>query len=698
VGSVSFRLGVDVGGTFTDLVLLGDDGSVRTLKLPSTPPDFDRAVVAGLAELLRNNDLAPADVTHVRHGTTVATNAILQATGARTALVTTTGFRDVLEIGRMRHPSLFDIDWIRPPTLVPRRHRYEIDLRINARGEVVRHPKPADVKTLTTALTAAEVESIAVVLLNSYANPAAEIQFANQLRAALPGISFSVSAELAPQIKEYERTSTTVVNAYVKPTVERYVGRLESGLRELGVPARLMVMQSNGGLLDAKDCCASPVRLIESGPAAGVIASVALAQQISTSSLIAFDMGGTTAKASLVEDGHAQMSAQYEVGGGMSTRHGLMRGNGYTIAVPSIDIAEVGAGGGSICWVDSGGAPRIGPQSAGAIPGPACYGRGGELPTLTDAAAVLGYLSPVSLAGGQQRIDIDLARTALDRHFATPLGLSLEEAAFGAYKLAVTTMSKAVKAVTTSRGRDPRLFSLEAFGGAGPAYVVEMARDFGIPTVLVPQNPGLFSAVGVLEAEVSQDFTVSPRERSLVDPTPLKEAAQELAARAAESMDLKGVELGHMELAFGLGVRYRGQSSELMVDCRLEEFTTSGLSELVERFEMDHEKTYGHRGVTSDVEFVNVRARVIKADPDRGRYRALARQSPSVTRDPACRRAYFGPRYGYVDTPVLERGHLSSTPLDGPLIVEDMDATTLVPPAASAGIDDFGNLVIGVGP
>ena len=365
-----YRLGVDIGGTFTDMVLVGATGTVRTLKLLSSPPDFGRTVVEGVERLLSLAEIEPRDFAGILHGTTVATNAILEARGARTGLVTTKGFRDVLELARMRHPSLYDMTWEKPLPLVPRRWRFELDARIDASGTVVREATSADLEAVAKGLRAAEIESVAVCFINSYANAEAETAVAATLRELVPGVYVSSSVEILPEIKEYERTSTTVVNAYVQPLVERYLTGLESGLRSLGVSARFQIMQSSGGLIDAAVARSKPVQLIESGPAAGVIAVRALARRIGIDSLVSFDMGGTTAKASLIEGGEPFEAAEYEVGGGMNTGHRLDEGRRVHDPCSLIDISEVGAGGGSICWIDSGGAPRVGPQSAGAVPGP----------------------------------------------------------------------------------------------------------------------------------------------------------------------------------------------------------------------------------------------------------------------------------------------------------------------------------------
>ncbi len=694
-GSAEYRLGVDIGGTFTDMVVVRDGGAVTTLKVLSSPPDFGRSVVSGLEQLLRLAGIASGAVRSILHGTTVATNAILEARGARTGLVTTTGFRDVLELGRMRHPSLYDMTWRKPLPLVPRRLRLELDFRIDAAGKVTAPLNDAELAGVAGQLREEQVESVAVCFINSYANQDVEKTIAASLRSLLPGVPVSASAEILPEIKEYERTSTTVVNAYVHPLVDRYIVDLEKGLYSLGVRGSFQIMQSSGGLIDAGEARARPVQMIESGPAAGVIAVRALATRIGRPNVVSFDMGGTTAKASLIENGEPFEAAEYEVGGGMNTGHGLTRGGGYTIRVPSIDISEVGAGGGSICWIDGGGSARVGPQSAGASPGPACYAHGGTAPTLTDANVVLGYLSPHQIAGGSQAIDSGLAHAAIAEHFAAPLGLEPLEAAYGAYRIAVAAMSKAVKAVTSQRGRDPRDFSLVGFGGAGPMYAAAMAAEFDIDTVVIPPRPGLFSAIGLLVADVQHHAVASLSRRSGV-------AAADLAARFARlETELRGrfERDGYAAAAISIerfaDMRYRGQSSELRIPVAAGQLTEQTVAALHERFEDEHERTFGHRGSQHAPEILNVRVRAHVAAAGTGASDILGyRATPGEDAAGSVRNAYFGPAVGLVATPVTSRAGLAGKPAAGPMIIEEMDATTLIPPGWTVALDPFGDLVM----
>lgn len=703
--AVEYRLGIDIGGTFTDLALIGRDGSVHLAKVASTPPEFGVGVIRGLHEIVKSAGISPTKIHAVIHGTTVAANAILEGRGAKTALLTTRGFRDVLELGRMRYPILYNVLWDKPKPLVDRRLRLELDYRIDSKGNL-EHPLGDSaienaIDSLIVKMKYQKVESVAVCFINSYLNPDLERDVAATLRSRYPDVYVSASADISPEIREFERTSTTVVNAYVQPLVASYVDDLQKQFTDERIPGALQIMQSSGGLVDADGARAKPVGLIESGPAAGVTATRALAQQLGIPNLIAFDMGGTTAKSSLIEHGRPFVASEYEVGGGMNTRRGLAKGNGYTVRVPSIDISEVGAGGGSICWIDSGGAPRVGPQSSGAIPGPACYDTGGDLPTLTDAQVVLGYLNPKGLAGGAQPIFPSRAADVLRERFADPLGLGLLEAAYGVCQIGVVNMSKAVKAVSSERGRDPREFVLVAFGGAGPAYAVEMARTLGMSRVIVPINPGLFSTIGLLVADIEHHDSRTYTKKDQLEASEITSMFNDMEAGLVSGLEKQGYPVTDIALNRSADVHYAGQSSDLSVDVPGHLLSPNDLASLRERFDIEHERTYGHRGTGQRIELTNLRVRATVRSPERSGFDVfrVASQSPapsdghgpSVSRD-----AYFGPSHGLVSTPVVSRTEISNEARSGPLIIEDMDATTVLPPGARVLRDRFGNLHIEV--
>jgi N-methylhydantoinase A len=687
-------LGADVGGTFTDMVLVARGGALHRVKVPSTPPDFGRAIVAALPALLERAALPANALTEVVHGTTAATNAIVEGRGARTALVTTKGFRDVLELGRLRRPSLFDPRWTKPPPLVPRRLRLEVDERIDARGAVLRTPDRAELARVAAELRRAEVEAVAVCLLNAHANPAHERDVGRVLAQECPGMSVSLSCDVLPEIREYERTSTTTINAYVRPLMERYLERLGAELRALGVAGDLEIMQSNGGLVDAATAAAKPVFAVESGPAAGVTAAAFVAGRLGMRNLVAFDMGGTTAKATLVEDGRAFEAAEYQLGGEMHTS-GLVRRSGYTVRAASIDISEVGAGGGSVFWIDRAGAARVGPESAGAVPGPVCYGLGGERCTVTDVNLALGYLNPVELAGGAQPVDRDRALAAVAEQAARPLGLGVCEAAFGVHNLANANMGKAIRAVSMERGRDPRDFVLMAFGGAGPMHAVALARAFRISRVVVPGSPGLFSALGLLAADVRRDYVASYTERSRLDAELVGALISGLERQAAADLDGSA----GMLLERSLDLRYRGQSFELRIPLASGPVTRETLAAARRRFDREHARTYGHDVPEQDVEIVNLRLRASRTEAERVAALAagLARADTDGARPRAAsREAYFGRAHGVVATPVVTRRDLSEQPEPGPLLIEEMDATTVVPPGCAASRDADGNVLVDV--
>jgi N-methylhydantoinase A len=539
--SMRFRVGVDIGGTFTDIVLLADDGSTHTRKVPSSVDDYGRAIAQGLGQLFAEQGIAGDAVEEIRHGTTVASNAILEHKGPRTGLITTKGFRDVLEIRNLRMPRLYDIGWTKPPPLVPRHLRVPVDERIDARGDVVRPLDPADAERAVRHLLNQGVEALAVCLLNCFANPAHE-QIVNAAAQRLaPDLPISISSEVLPEIKEYERTSSTVINAYLMPIIGRYLVLLEADLRARGMRAPLLIMQSNGGLMSAPAAAQKPMHIVESGPAAGVVGAQALGRATGLDHLISFDMGGTTAKAGIIERGEFSRALEYQVGGGIMTGSRLLTGAGYLLKVPAIDLAEVGAGGGSIVRIDAGGSIVVGPDSAGAVPGPVCYDAAGNEPTITDASLILGHLNPDFLVGGDLPVNGEKARAVFAERIARPLRLSLEHAAYGAQRIASANMMRAIRAVSVERGRDPRDYALCAFGGNGPVFACTMARELGIRKVVVPPSPGLFSAFGLLYADIEHHYGRTFRRLlRTIDLGLLNEAWHGIERQARAELELEG--------------------------------------------------------------------------------------------------------------------------------------------------------------
>jgi N-methylhydantoinase A len=457
--------------------------------------------------LFSETDLTGAAIEEIRHGTTVASNAILERKGARVGLSTTRGFRDVLEIRTLRMPRLYDIGWTKPEFLVERYLRRVVDERVAHKGAIERPLDPADAERAVDALLSEKVEAIAVCLINSFANPAHELMIKDIVTRKAPGLTLSISCEVLPEIKEYERTSTTVLNAYVMPIVANYLRVMRGNLDAAGIAAPLLLMQSNGGLTTAAAAMTRPIHIIESGPAGGVVGAQARARAKQLKNVITFDMGGTTAKAAIVEQGELTRVHEYAVGAGIVIGSRLLTGAGYTLKVPAIDLAEVGAGGGSRVWIDAGGALQVGPQSAGAEPGPVCYDKGGDVPTLTDANVLLGFINPKALVGGALKLNAEKARLIFAEKVANPLRMTIERAAHGAFEIATSNMIRAIKAVSTERGRDPRDFALFAFGGNGPLFAAAMASALGIARVVVPPSAGLFSSFGLLYADLEHHYS-----------------------------------------------------------------------------------------------------------------------------------------------------------------------------------------------
>ena len=685
---MSLRIGVDIGGTFTDLVAISGDGVVTTHKTASTPHDYGEGIIVGIRALLGDRGGAVSDVLHA---TTVGSNTVLESKGAKTALITTRGFRDILEIRDLRMPVLYDIGWTKPRALVERRLRLEVDEKMRPDGSVAVALDRDSMGPVIDRLRSENVASVAICLLHSYANPAHEQDVAALVRAALPDVAISVSSEILPEIKEYPRTSTTVINAYVQPIVRAYITALDARLRALGIEAPLQLMQSNGGLASAAFAAESPAHIIESGPAAGVVGAAALARRLDEPRIVTFDMGGTTAKAGLVENGEVLRAEAIEVGGGVMAGSRLLVGAGYMLKLPAIDLAEVGAGGGSICRLDSAGAPKVGPESAGAAPGPVCYGRGGVSPTITDCNLALGYLDPGGLTGGTMRLDLEAARAAIARDLAGPLNRSVEEAAHGMLRLASATMMRAIRAVSVERGRDPRQFAMLAFGGNGPLFAAGIAAELGISRIIIPPLPGVFSAFGLLVADAEHHGRQSIRVRlDVADPARIAGILADLTEAGTQRLSRDGFAAERQVFQRAASARYAGQSSEIEVALPDGAITPALIAEL---FAAEHERTYGFRAPEGEkVELIglSVMARGLPERP-----RLPERIPPFGQTVPASRRAWF-PNDGWMETPVTDRARLTGT-VAGPLIVQEYDATCLVPKGMTARVDVFGNIRLEAG-
>ncbi|MCH7956485.1 MAG: hydantoinase/oxoprolinase family protein [Proteobacteria bacterium] len=690
-----FRVGVDIGGTFTDIVFLDADGNIHTKKISSSVEDYAQAIADGLDQVFGETGLQASAVEELRHGTTVASNAILEGKGALTGLITTKGFRDILEIRNLRMPRLYDLTWEKPVPLVERHLRVVVDERVNAQGGIDKPLDPKDAERAVDELLARKVEAIAVCLIHSYANPEHELMIKEIIGKKAPGLPFCISFEVLPEIKEYERTSTTTINAYVMPIVASYLASLRKNLDDAGVTVPLLLMQSNGGLTTADEAARLPMNIIESGPAAGVIGAQALARAGGLPNIVTFDMGGTTAKASLVENGEVTRSIEYQVGGGIMMGSRLLTGAGYMLKVPAIDLAEVGAGGGSIVWIDAGGSMQIGPQSAGADPGPVCYDTGGTKPTVTDANVLLGYINPNYLVGGELKLNASKARAVFEDRIAKPLGLSVEHAAYGAHQITASNMIRAIKSVSTERGRDPREYALFAFGGSGPIFSAGMARELRMKRIMVPPSPGLFSSFGLLYADVEHHYSRTFRHLlRKIDLGELNRIWDRMVDGALDQLAVDGFSEGKRQVRRTASMHYQGQTFELTVPVPDGPIDEKAVAVLEESFSREHERTYGHRaGADEPLELVNMQV-VGYGVSERSRVpdRILATKAGEAAPLPP-RQVYFGPDAGWQETPILRRSDLE-TPRQGPCIVEEYDATVVIPPDSKAELDAYGNILI----
>ena len=580
----------------------------QTKKILSTPDDYSRAIEDGIRQLLAETGIEPGAIGEVAHGTTVATNAIIERKGVRVALVTTEGFRDVLEIARYRAPHLYDVFFRKPEPLVERRLRFQVPERIAATGAVVTPLDRDAVRAVAEQCVAAKVDAVAICFINAYANGAHEEEAAAIFREHHPDLPVTVSSELVPQIQEYERTSTTVVNAYIRPVIERYARRLDDRLKTIGITVPLNIMQSNGGVLPGELAARKPIFIIESGPAAGVVGAKRLGDRLGLGDAIVFDMGGTTAKASIIAGGEYGTAPETEVGGGAALGHRMVKGGGYVVQAPTIDIAEVGAGGGSIAWIDAGGGIQVGPHSAGAAPGPVCYGAGGTEPTVTDANLLLGYLNPDVLVGG----DLALDRTAAEKAVTAigeKLGQDTTAAAYGIHLIANARMMRALSAVSSERGLDPASFGIFAFGGNGGVHVCGLADSLGIDKVVVPPAAGLFSALGLIFADVEhQCIRAYYQPIDSLDLDDLNKTFGALRDEAADLLTSDGYPRDRQELTYTVDVKYVGQNTALPIPVSGLPITRDDLAEISERFSVAHQHVFGYRSDEERLQLVTLKA------------------------------------------------------------------------------------------
>jgi N-methylhydantoinase A len=682
----SARLSVDIGGTFTDLVLLRSDGASFSAKVSSTPEAPEDALVTGMLEVLAAAGVGAGALSEVLHGTTVGSNTLLQKLGARCGLITTRGFRDVLEIGRLRTPGMFDLTWDKPEPLVVRRYRLEARERVRADGTVMTPLALEDVLAAGRFFAAEGIESVAICFLNSHKNPVHERQAATAFAAAFPDIAVTASVDVLPEAGEYERSSTTAVNAYVLPPLRGYLTRLEQKLRAHGVTAPLLIGNSNGGLSSANVAQQKPVFFISSGRSSGAVGAERLGAATNELNLVAFDMGGTTASAALIHRGVLARTHEYEFRAGMSVPSRFIKAGGYMMRVPTVDVAEVGNGAGSIAAIDPAGLLTVGPRSAGAAPGPVCYGRGGTQPTVTDANVVLGLLPPL-LAGGSLSLDIPAARAAIDRQLAQPLGLGIEGAAYGIREIANANMVRAIRAVTVERGLDPRELTLLAFGGSGPVHAADLAQTLGITRVLFPPSPGVFTAMGMLAGMVEHhELRALEGRLDRIDAAEVAALLAQMRQAAAAQLTAEGYEAAAIAFSFEIDLRLDGQDAALSIP--FERFDAAALRPA---FIAAYRDSYGYTP-TDAVEAVALRLHAHARATAPLDFRDLKAAAPEDGGGGAgTRQVHFG-RHGAVLTPVLRREAVSGT-IEGPVIIEGPDTTIVIPPGAQVAPNATGSLV-----
>jgi N-methylhydantoinase A len=679
----NLRVAVDIGGTFTDLVAYDEDThELTTVKTPSTPPGF----IDGVMNALAKAGIEPGEMRVFKHGSTIATNAIIERRGAKTGLVTTKGMRDVLGAGRANRPDLFNSNWDPSPPLVQRRNVLTVEERVDYEGSVLSELDEDGVREAARKFRKRGIESVAVAYLNSFMAPEHELRTRAILEEELgEDVRVCTSAEILPEIREFERTSTTAANAYLMPVIERYLERLVKALRDWGYEGDVLVTHSGGGVMSATAASRVPARICHSGPAGGVVGGALIGKSAGVPSVITFDMGGTSADLSLVHEGRPSIASEWRVDWNIP------------ILFPAIDLVAIGAGGGTIAWVDAGGSLRVGPQSAGADPGPACLDQGNDQPTITDAHLYLGRLDPDAYLGGDLDIYPELAERAISR-LAEQLGLSEAETASGILRIANASMTSATHLISVERGWDPREFALVAGGGAGPLHAVAIAQDLGIPTVIVPPTPGVTSALGILQVDLRHDLLRSVlKQTHQIEPSELVGVFDDLEAEARQVLEREQAG-GEQQIELSLDVRYYGQTPYMNIVLDEVPGDRDAIDAIVERYGEEYEREFGYRfdSDMATVEFVNARAAAIGVTADTELQRAAqtnGRLEPRRTRQ-----VYFEESGGFVETPIYERaGLVKDTRIAGPAIVEQSDTTVLVPPGTTLAVDQYLNIIIDVG-
>ncbi len=680
---MAYRIGIDVGGTFTDFTLLREeDGTVSFHKVASTPRDPSQAIGQGIAELLGMHSIVASEVGHLGHGTTVATNLVIERRGAVTGMLTTRGFRDVIEIGRQVRPHLFDYGVTKPPPLAAREHRIEIGERMSSHGDVLDALDEREVEAAAMKLSRAGIQSVAVCFLHSYRNPLHEQAARRVVERLMPDAYVSVSSEVLPEFREYERWSTTLLNAAVGPRMETYLESFLTRVKHLGIAVEPFTIHSNGGLMSMRAVRAFPVRPCLSGPAAGVVGAAEIGRVAGFANLVTFDVGGTSTDVSLVYRGKPLFSSSRLVAD-------------YPLKTPMIDIHVIGAGGGSIAWMDDAGALKVGPKSAGADPGPAAYARGGAEPTITDAQISLHRLNPVALLDGRLKVDESAARSVITDRVARPLGLALEAAAEGVIRIANANMGRAIRSVSTERGYDLAQFALFAYGGAGPLHAIDVAAECGIGTVIVPLEPGTLCARGMLLTDISFDFVRSEiAEVTAASWLHVCKLFADMETEARAWLERERVPQPEQSFRYHIDARYQGQNFEVIV--AMPRVAADGMAGFLHEFAATHQREYGYDVPGRAVEIANCRLQAV-GSVAKAPLREIGATGSLAAAVTGRRKIYFGAGCGWLDAQVYARSKLpAGISLDGPAVIEEMSSTVLLAPGQSAAVDRIGNLVINV--
>lgn len=678
------RVATDIGGTFTDIVYINSDGQIGVEKAHTTPPNFEKGVI----DVIKKSKVPTESIISLNHGTTVIINALTERKGAKTGLITTKGFRDMLEIARGNRPDLFNLRYEKPKVFVPRYLRLEVEERMNYKGEVVKPLNEEDVKKCIEYFKKEKVEAIAVVYLHSYINAKHERETVELVKKLWPEVFVTGSYEVTKEWREYERTSTTVLNSFVKPVAAKYINKLYNKLEEINVKCPKFIMQSNGGTTTFEKAKETPINMVESGPVAGIFGSAMLGKILGEEQVIGFDIGGTTAKCSLIDGGEVKVTTDYKI-------EKTNVSAGYPIKVPVVDIVEIGNGGGSIAWIDDGGSLKVGPQSAGALPGPVAYGLGGQEPTTTDANLLVGRLSPENF---DMEVDMNSVRRAVEEKIAKPFNISVEEAALGIIRIANSNMLNALKLISVRKGYDPRDFALVAFGGGGPMHAAALAKELGIKKVIIPVAASVFSAWGMLMTDLRQDDIQTFNIRvDKIDYEKINNEWHKMEQAALEEYKEKGIDVENVVFVRNMDMRYWGQEHTVKVQIPNETISKSNISNVVEKFHAEHDKNYSFRMDDSLTEIVNLHLTAF-GKVEKTSLKEIENKSSTMEEALKEVRKVIFENNGAVDTKIYYREKLSpNIKIEGPAVIEEVTTSTIVYPNMTVEVDKYGNLIISTG-